>query len=219
MRLTTKLLKKTQWLLGLSSLLLAVGQASAATVELIGTDFTATYDDSELSFYGTPVVDGNVIRFTPETFSSIGVGSTSATINFIITPNNGGTVNSISLTESGAHTGDTFNSEAFGQLRVFNSGQSDDESTSFFGTDLNSGSDNWQESALVDGITGPWTPTAGASVELTLQNNLFSYFSNSSINKTLVELTIDVTPVPVPAAAYLFLSAFASLGLMRIRKL
>ena len=121
-------MNRRRYLWGLVLLGLAAG-APAAT--LVGTTVTYNYDETALGLFGTPVVVGDTLIFTPgeptkfiaAAYNQDGMAITSATVNIDVTANAGsGTIQSLSLVEQGDYFrfGGGTMAGVSGQLRATN---------------------------------------------------------------------------------------------------
>jgi hypothetical protein len=89
------------------SLACAAGAAHADLHTIVGTSFDVVYDDTKLGLFGTPVLAGNVLFFTPNSFSAQSLnGALLSTRNSTISgiellAKNGNRFDAISLGEAG----------------------------------------------------------------------------------------------------------------------
>jgi hypothetical protein len=205
--------------------------AASSVTTLYGTDFAFTFIEDDLGPYGMPTVSGNRLVFSPTGFSASAVGAAGAspdatwTVNIEVAVTAlGRTVGSILYTEGGTYTlknaggaatvdpGDDPMVHVAGELRV------------------NAGALEYPQAL---GVTSPlpgFAPgeglgwTAGAAVNVagwgtttllvSLQNILSaeSYLAGDEGTITKTEAALEVTPVPVPAALWLFAPAVLGLG-------
>jgi len=208
------------------------GNSQASIVTVNGTNVAFSYDDALLDLFGAPTVAGDQLFFTPTAFTAKALGTTgfdikNSTINIRATALNGGTIDTVSLTERGDYIskGDSSYVEAGGQLRVTDLNVPLDEVTDAItlatpigkqGTFLPT--QNWQAFADAN-VAGFGT----SSVNITIENILVA-LSNAFgelgfIEKKAVVLGVsalpfdNITPVPLPASIWLFGTAlFGLLG-------
>lgn len=226
---------------------LYVGPASAAIVTLDGNGFIAKYDDAQpgLALYGTPTLsgDGKTILFTPTTFSALssgtqGIVTTSGTVVFDMFADSGLKLSTLQVFEAGDYQVIRQNGanpapavNIFGEARLTNL---------FNGTATAIGSltptnlgtvcltlactaTDWTASANV--VTpGGWNQSSGTRFLLqnTLQAQSFNAGDSAFIQKkqssTTIGITVDTTPVPLPAALPLMLSGLGAMGVFGRRR-
>jgi hypothetical protein len=219
--------------LACSALLLGSSAVPAAMITLNGTNVSFTYDDSIPSFFGTPMVSGDAIYFTPTNFKAIslnGAGSviTSSTFNIVVTAHQGVTMGALNLQERGDYSlsGNGSSVDLGGQLRAFDiSNPLNVEDSSFITTssDLTLNHGNWVGTAGINLGTAQWLNAT--SINMTLENILtattIDFPSAAFIEKKFVGVGITVgsvppSEVPVPTAAWLFGSGLvAMVGIAR----
>jgi len=219
-------------------LLATSGIASAASVTLVGTDVSFTYDDSQsgLDLFGTPFVTGNDIYFKPTVFKAKstngkGTNSTDATINVVITPNKGMALTSIATSERGDYklNGGGSSVDVGGEILAFDTSNPftvHDEAFITSPSDLTI-NDNafhkWSAGASIDLTGAMWKNTS--AINLTIENVLGAtttgFPSMAFIQKKFAgaAISVGVVPpasVPVPAALWLFGSGL--LGLIGVAR-
>lgn len=227
----------------IGSLCLVAAPAQAVPVTLAGTTVSFTFDDALLGLFGTPVVTGNVLTFTPTNFKAFSSNNNfvqaSSTFNVAITANTGYQIAGANLTENGDYylinpTSSLEGVAVGGQLRLL---------------DLEAP----LTPAVIDPIsaTAPltvtttfpvgfattnWTATANAAVPLgwggndgiatavnvTIQNILIASSLNATsaafIEKKFAGLEIVTTPVPEAETYALFLAGLGLVGFMARRR-
>jgi len=210
-----------------------VGASQAATVTLCGPGVCYEYDDAQaaVASFGLPTLIGNDIIFTPATFRADaadgGTDSISATFQFdrVYTTMSGDEILNITAYEDGDYriiqngsvSGDLY-LRAISLVAIEDT--LDTDSVNFSGD--SGGLQLWSMSAAVN-PAAVFNDLAN-NMRLTLQNDLFASTSTVGdrawIEKKLV-LTITTllpaTPIPVPAAVWLFGSALGLLGWVRHR--
>lgn len=215
--------------LAVTSLLLAF-TSQAATITQYGTDISYTYDDS--TAYGTGVVVGNSIFFTPSAFlaeslDGAGLTTATATLNIDVSATTSGfSMASFSLFEDGDYrlrgSGASVNADAF--FRATSStttcGTSLCQATTLFdaGTLSDTGGSlalwNMGDSLNLASVAGWGSDT---DVRLTIQNNLTAEtLASGEIAFIQKKFSLAIPEVPVPAAVWLFGSGLVGLiGLAR----
>lgn len=221
--------------------------AAAAIVTLDGNGFTAKYDDTQagLSLYGTPTLsgDGKTILFTPTTFSAQssgtqGIVSTTGTVVFDIFADNGLKVTDTKVFEAGDYQVIRQNGanpapavNVFGEARVTNLfngvatvvGSLVPTNLGAVCLTLACTATDWTASSTIATPTG-WNQTSGQRFLLqnTLQAQSFNVGDSAFIQKkqssTTIGITVDTTPVPLPAALPLLLSSFGAIGAFTRRR-
>jgi len=226
----------------LTTVLLACGALftaapNAATVTLYGADVSFTFDDSSL--FGAANVVGNSIFFQPNNFkaeSSNGAGAVSPGIGNTLTVDVEATtigydMSSFLLVEQGDYelSGASSSVSASGRLGVASNTTicglyipcNDSNIFNVTGLDTVGALTEWNGSTLVDlADTIGWG--SDTSVQLSLQNNLLAttteFGDNAMIQKKLGAIGIEVNPVPVPAALWLFGSGLIGIAAFARRK-
>jgi len=216
------------------TLLLFAATSNAAIVTVNGADVKFTYDNATL--YGAGNVVGNTIFFTPSAFKAESTNGTSGTGGLVQTSESLGiTVEALSgslvmsafqLVEDGDYklTGGGASVSAVGSLAIDSQTSTFSDSAAFNAGALTTsgGPTPWDAGAtLFLSNTAGWN--TDTKVLMTLNNTLSATslaigelaLIEKKFSGTAIGLTIDMTPVPVPAAAWLFGSALGLLGWMR----
>jgi len=217
--------------------LLMVPGAQAATVTLNGTTINYQYDtvinSTALLIFGTPTIQGDVIRFIPPSFraeSIDGAGTDTITAEFVfdrVFSINGEELTQIQVLEIGDYeitNADNVTADLL--LSMTNNNNtleftSDAQTFSAFGS--SGGLQAWQLTSTLD-PSFEFSPVAN-DVEIGIRNTLTAttnaFGETAWIQKkfNFVASTAATTIVPVPAAAWLFGSALGLLGWMRRREL
>jgi hypothetical protein len=221
---------------GLSLLL---SQGHAATMLLAGTDFDIRFDDTRVGSFGSPMLSGNTIFFTPtnfktESLNGTGFSTSSSTINFEIIPKKDLIITDIALLEKGDYIlrgADSFVGVS-GQTRAFSlQNPLKDVTNSVSPTStLNTSTgfqQNWEATSSLK--LASLSLTNRQAVMYTVENLLEAYTEGNAtgprrafIEKKFVGFSVNSIPVvsPVPeASSYLMMaSGLALLGLLRFRR-
>ena len=213
------------------TLLLFAATSNAAIVTVEGADVSFTYDDESL--YGTGNVIGNTIFFLPTEFKAestngMGLISVSEALNITVEVLGSSSLvmNAFQVAEDGDYklTGGGASVSAIGELTIASQMSAFSDSDAFDAgalltlggpTDWSAGTTNF-----LNGTAGWNTDT---KIIMTLSNTLSATslttgelaFIEKKFEGGGVGLTIDMSPVPVPAAVWLFGSALGLLGWMR----
>ncbi|PPC92165.1 MAG: hypothetical protein CTY34_00735 [Methylobacter sp.] len=197
------------------------GVANAGPVTVNGNTVSFTYDSNLLGLFGTPIVAGDSLFFTPTEFTAQSLGAagldlTNSTVNIQVSSLTGGYISLVGLTERG----DFINHGAFtsvnvgGEIRVTDLSAPLTESISSITPTSAFASQSsifpLQDWVAVAGLD--FSPAQTGSVNVTIQNILAAFSSAAAesafIEKTGVILAIaSITPevsVPLPASAWLF---------------
>lgn len=208
-------------------LLFACASTQAEIVTVFGDDVKFTYDDGTL--FGEGYAVGNGIFFMPVDFiaesNNGGLVMTSATLDITVeTLTATDVMTKFALAEEGDYrlTGTTSSVTATGTFTV------DSDTTAFSDSNsLSAGAltvtdvlTEWTITSMIDlGDTAGWEQDT--AVMLTLDNDLTAESNalgdSALIQKKFGAFGVEVTIVPVPAAAWLFGSALALLGWVRRR--
>jgi hypothetical protein len=221
--------------------------AQAAIVTLDGNGFIAKYDDTQsgLSLYGTPTLsgDGKTILFTPTTFSALSSGTqglvtTTGTVVFDIFADNGLKVSTLQVFEAGDYQVIRQNGanpapavNIFGEARITNLfngtataiGSLAPSNLGVVCVTLACSATDWTASANVLTPAG-WNQSSGTRFLLqnTLQAQSFAVGDSAFIQKkqssTTIGITVDTTPVPLPATLPLLLSGLGAMGAVGRRR-
>ena len=218
------MIKQTLALVGLT---LSVS-ANAAQVTTNGDDVRFTYDDSTL--YGTGSVVGNAILFTPTDFvaqsTNGGIVTATEMLNLHIEVINVGTSMSFfQLIELGDYflEGAGATAQAGGVFEVSSNNNAFSDSENFdAGTLSAQGSlTEWDTTAMISlSNTFGWQSDTDVDVDITniLTATTTSLGEQSLVQKKLGGVGLEVTLVPVPAAAWLFGSALIGLAGIKRKK-
>jgi hypothetical protein len=200
--------------------------ANASAVSLTGSSFTVTYDDSITTLFGAPTLSGNLLTFSPQSFSVVGVSAqpsfTSGLLGLQVSALAGYQLNSVSLYEQGNF-----------RLVGPNSGFGIGETMSVVPSD-SAGATNIQRSGALSGQffeTGSWIIDQAAvsglssrAANVTLNPFLFATGGTGSIafaNLTTAKLTFAtslVAPVPEPDAYLMMLTGLGMVGVIARRR-
>jgi hypothetical protein len=217
--------------LAVTSLLLAFS-SQAATITQFGTDVSYTYDDS--TAYGTGVVLGNAIFFTPSAFlaeslDGAGLATTTATLNIDVSATTSGfSMASFSLFEDGDYrlkgSGASVAADGFFRATSLSTtcGAPPCQTTALFdaGTLSDTGGSlalwNMGDSLNLASVAGWGSDT---DVKLTIQNNLTAEtLASGEIAFIQKKFSVTIPQVPVPAAVWLFGSGLIGLAGLARRK-
>jgi hypothetical protein len=205
--------------------------AEEVTVSDPGSSFDLIYDTNNLGLFGVPTLVNNTVFFTPTTFFALsndgipplgdGVSTTNSTVVFRLVAKNPSTLLQNFLVQAnGDYRLDGLGTEVDvdGQIRLFDP----EDPFNQFTDQLTTSSDL----TINDGNTHDWEATAALGfsgsneVVITLQNILTASStllgSSAFIEKKFEG--VQITVVPIPAAAWLFGSGLLGLGLMRRRR-
>jgi len=218
------------WAGALLCAIFASQTVSAASVTQCGPTICYTYDDAQaaVGLYGTPTLSGDLLRFLPQNFRAqsddgVGVVSTSASFFFDnVYSVSGDAIEKIMIHE-------------FGDYEITNGDRVSDLLT--LDAENNLGAGTASESELFN-ASGGSTGLQGWSIDNTL--SVDSEFLSNSLSLTVTNLleaetgevgetawiqkkveiqAISITAVPLPAGAWLMLSALGALGgIMRRNK-
>ena len=222
-------------LLIVTGLVFAASAASATTITQFGDDVSFTYDDS--TAYGVGTVVGNAIFFTPTTIyasSSDGAGTDEmhATLNIDVEATTDGfDMTMFSITEYGDYKLNDIGGSAYvdadgyfaaaSNTTIACSGPCYDAIVYDAGTLGDTGGNlvAWDMGGTIYlGDTTGWG--SDTSVNLTIQNNLYAYTTESGETAYIQKkFSITIPEVPVPAAVWLFGSGLLGLVAVGRRKL
>ncbi len=223
--------RRPLWLVAL--VLAGAAPANAAIITACGPNVCYEYDNAQaaVALTGTPSLVGDDMQFLPSAFkaqSSGGAGWVTATANFIfsrvytVDPNN---------EIASFKTFEEFDYEIItdGQVRaaLYTQARSNILSSDGTSTLVNWGPVSGDTGgAQIDDITAwlyPATAFTGAASDMavTIQNTLRAFTDASAedafIQKKFTLTTLTTSPVPVPAAVWLFGSALGLFGWLRRR--
>lgn len=213
--------------------LMAPLSASAALV-LIGSgntvDFYYNDADAGTAEYGLLQVTGDTVYATPS-FEVSSANSEGTVIDpnigsVYVVAHEGYSFSAVNLIESGTYsTSGNGSVNIEGNLQVLDSNDpfTFDNNNPLSFSDLSaSGINSWQGSLSYDMTTPMWSDTT--AIQLTLTNILYATSpdagSTAYINQTLTgsNMGMEITTIPVPAAAWLFASGLLSLAGVARRK-
>jgi hypothetical protein len=197
---------KNAFKVSLLALALLSAHVQAAEYRLDGAKFDIIFDDASFGLFGTPMLSGDTLLFTPSTFSAKSNNKqwniANSTISFWIEADNGHHLSGASLIEKGDYgflgkSADTF---VAGETRVV------DVRSPLDSTDVDlSGADsltatrkgkfaNWEASSLQTFQSG------ATKVRFTIENALFASAGAKGgyafIEKKYVGLTVSAVPEP-----------------------
>lgn len=215
------------------TLTLLTTTASAAIVSLDGLDVRFTYDDSTL--YGTGIVVGNSIVFTPADFIAQSLNgdngnpliiTASETLNLQVEVINPATsLLGFQLLEQGDYflNGPSATAQAAGIFEVSSNTSAYAETKSFDAGPLNTINllTNWDTSSAIDlSDTAGWYTDTDVAINITniLTATTIALGDQSLVQKKFAGVGLEVTLVPVPGALWLFGSALLGLGAIKRRK-
>lgn len=234
--------------------LAAPQQANSATVtvcatciELEGTDVKFIIDTAQADFalYGTPVVVGNSLFFSPTTFTASSTdqsgfpdptpgdppgptGVARGTITFdIVALNENVRLEKVMVSEAGDYQtssltdGEVSASAQLGAINLSNAMSGFLQDTTETGPLASANTlETWALETSLDFMAG-WAAGSTAA-KITVQNNLFATTfatpASAFIQKKFQGLAITVNVIPLPAAVWMFLSALAGLAWFRRRQ-
>lgn len=224
-----------------ASLAVAFWSGSAAAVTLNGTNVSFTFDSDLLGLFGTPIVSGDSLVFTPTSFSAVsnnGAGFVLAnqTINVEIRAlTSSFEVSTVSLVERGDYylVGADAQVGVSGQIRMFD--LDDPINNEVTGSIVAAApfnvvsvlptlnTVNWQSNASATAGSG-WGGVDGmvSGVNLTIENLLFAKTlavgSSAFIEKKFAGTTIVITAVPEAHTYGMMMAGLGLVGFMARRK-
>lgn len=218
--------------LALSALLLS-GSALAIPVTLAGTHVNFTFDDALLGLYGTPMVFGNSLVFTPPEFKAIsadgqGIKTVSSTINIQVRANANYNLTSFSLTELGDYSliGSGAKVLVGGQIRAFDLANPASfitnpiKATAPLGAtttfDENFETTNWEAKAAITQPTN-WSNGVNLTLENILKARTTLSDSEAFIEKKYAGVFVTVTAVPEAQTYAMMLVGLGLVGFMARR--
>jgi len=221
--------------LGLSAALLSCN-ALAVVQTLVGTNVTYVYDDSLMGLYGTPILSGDSLIFTPTNFQALstngqGIVQTSSTINVQVYANGSYNFSAFNLTEMGDYSliGSDAEVAVGGQIRLFDLTNAPPVGSQLTNpitvtaplTVTTSLADyqttNWQANATI-GVPTNWSN----GLNLTIQNILLARTTEDGsaafIEKKFVGNSVILTPVPEAETYAMMLVGLGLVGFMARRR-
>jgi hypothetical protein len=219
---------------------LVATQAQSATVILSGTNFDVGYDDTLLGYYGTPVLSGNVVYFTPVNFKaeSLNGGGLSVTGSFLslaITPKNGFAVGNLSVAERGDYILRNANSSVTvnGYTRAYSSvSPAFDNSAPIVSTSdlqiVNSNANSalthdWTASSSIDLVSLHLPANFPVNFEISTTLSAFTGPGIAGPKRAFIEqkftgLALTVSPIPEPSSSLSLLVGLSLIGFYLKRK-
>jgi hypothetical protein len=225
--------------LGALAALLMVASAQSATVTLNGSSIKYVYDDvvnaAALALFGTPTINGDVVRFLPPSFkaeSIDGIGTITGTNTDLVSGNfifdrvystNQKALTQIQIVEFGDYeitNGDDVSADLlFTMSNNNNFLEFTSDSQAFDAAGDSGGLQTWQLVSLLS-PEGEFSAVAN-DVAITIQNTLTATTNANGetawIQKKISLVATTGTLVPVPPAVWLFGSALGLLGWMRLK--
>jgi hypothetical protein len=218
------------WAGVLLSAIFASQTVSAASVTQCGATICYTYDDEQaaVDLYGTPTLLGDALRFLPTDFraqSDDGAGLVSTSASFFfdnVYSMNGDAIEKIMINEFGDYeitNGDRVSDElTLSAVNNLVGGGSASEGEIFNATGGTTGLQEWE----IDNTLDVSSQFLSNSLNLTVTNVLEAVTDASGesawIQKKLKIQAVTTTAVPLPAGAWLMMSAIGVLGGLVRRK-
>jgi hypothetical protein len=223
-------------IIGLSAALLSCN-ALAVVQTLVGTNVTYVFDDALMGLYGTPILSGDSLVFTPINFKAQstngqGIVQTSSTINVQVYTNANYNFSAFNLTELGDYSliGSDAQVAVGGQIRMFDltnppppaANQLTDPITvtsplTVTTSIANYQTTNWQANAAI-AVPTNW----GNGVNLTIENILLASTtqlgSAAFVEKKFVGNSVILTPVPEAETYAMMLAGLGLVGFMARRR-
>ncbi|MGA9163896.1 MAG: FxDxF family PEP-CTERM protein [Thiobacillus sp.] len=223
-------------IIGLSATLLSCN-ALAVVQTLVGTNVTYVFDDALMGLYGTPILSGDSLVFTPINFKAQstngqGIVQTSSTINVQVYTNANYNFSAFNLTELGDYSliGSDAQVAVGGQIRMFDltnppppaANQLTDPITvtaplTVTTSLANYQTTNWQANAAI-AVPTNW----GNGVNLTIENILLASTtqlgSAAFVEKKFVGNSVILTPVPEAETYAMMLAGLGLVGFMARRR-
>ena len=222
-------------IIGLSAALLSCN-ALAVVQTLVGTNVTYVFDDMLMGLYGTPILSGDSLVFTPTNFKAVstdgGIVMTSSTINVQVYTNANYNFSAFNLTELGDYSliGSDAQVAVGGQIRMFDltnppppaANQLTDPITvtsplTVTTSIANYQTTNWQANAAI-AVPTNW----GNGVNLTIENILLASTtqlgSAAFVEKKFVGNSVILTPVPEAETYAMMLAGLGLVGFMARRR-
>lgn len=219
------------WKKGLAVPLLVLGMGSAQAAMLEGDTVWFSFDDSLLGLFGNASVSGDTLSFDPTAFKANAAGpgivTVSATTPLItITTKDMWVLDGVELFEQG----DYFRIESGASTTLVGAGGQFIVNGSPVAVSAGGLTEYLTVADVInDGLsTTGWTASAGValsgdSATVKVQNILLAGLTGgleaAFIEKKLVEIAVDTTFVPIPAAVWLFGSALFGLTMVGRRRL
>lgn len=232
-----KMLKKAGVaIIGLSAALLSCN-ALAVVQTLVGTNVTYVFDDALMGLYGTPILSGDSLVFTPINFKAQstngqGIVQTSSTINVQVYANANYSFSAFNLTELGDYSliGSDAQVAVGGQIRLFDltnppppaANQLTDPITvtaplTVATSIANYQTTNWQANAAI-GVPTNWSNGVNLTIENILLASTTQVGSAAFVEKKFVGNSVVLTPVPEAETYAMMLAGLGLVGFMARRR-
>jgi hypothetical protein len=222
-----------------SVLMLGIGSVygNAQAAVLSGVDFDIVYDSNLTGLYGTPILSGNTVFFTPVNFvaqslNGAGLDVESSAIHLQIIAHNNSTIASLSLIESGDYKlrGENSYVAVGGQTSVTSIDNSLVDSVPVTSTSdftLKDGlTHDWDSSSFISLSATKWQGIS--SINYTIDNQLSAYTQSDDVGRKLafiekkfagssISLTVT-TEVPEAETYAMLLAGLGVLGFVKRQK-
>lgn len=231
---------KSKIILLLALSLLTVN-ANAAPITLSGSNFDIIYDSALTGLFGTPILSGNAIFFTPisfkaESLNGNGVVTANSTINLSIIEHNDKNITSLNLLERGDYrlVGNDSVVGIGGQTRAFDLSNPFIESTDAISsasnltiknTIVDSSTHNWTSSSFISLVDAKWANTK--SFNYTIENLLTAYTEPTATGPKVAfiekkfagsSISLIVSTVPEANTNALLLTGLGAIGFIARRR-